>query len=278
MRHTITTERGTFDLLDVGEGPPILFVHGALVDGSLWSDVVERLKPRFRCLVPEMPLGSHTTPFGADTRPVALASALDALLETLDVDRAVVIGNDSGGAISQLFAARHPERIAHLVLTNCDVLETFPPRAYRYMERYATRPAELALTMYALNAFPRLGLRETAWGGLAREMPLERIKRWVRPGLRRAIRDDAAGFVAGVSPALTVDAAATLRESDVPITLVWGAADRYFTKQLAQRFARHVPHAEVDLVEGAKAYVMLDEPERVASALRQVAAPVSAAA
>src|SRR3954467_9106022 len=50
-----------------GDGPVVLFLHGLLVDGSLWDAVVERL-PDHRCLVPELPLGSHTTPFADRSR------------------------------------------------------------------------------------------------------------------------------------------------------------------------------------------------------------------
>ena len=62
----ITLPQGTIRYRDEGDGPPLLFIHGALVNGRLWEPVVERLKGAARCIVPELPLGSHTQPMAAD--------------------------------------------------------------------------------------------------------------------------------------------------------------------------------------------------------------------
>ena len=58
--------QGTLHYSDTGEGPPIVFVHGLLVDGRLWRKVTPLLQDRFRCIVPNLPLGSHRTPMNAD--------------------------------------------------------------------------------------------------------------------------------------------------------------------------------------------------------------------
>ena len=56
-----------------GDGPTVVFVHGAFVDGTSWRKVTPRLADRFRCVVPDLPLGAHRTPMspGADLLPRA---------------------------------------------------------------------------------------------------------------------------------------------------------------------------------------------------------------
>src|SRR5688500_7616159 len=118
-----------------GSGPAILFVHGALVNGRLWGGVVERLRDRFTCVVPDLPLGSHALPLppGADRTPAGQARRIARLLEVLDLRDVTIVGNDTGGALVQLVAAEHASRLGRVVLTNCDALEVFPPAAYAYL-------------------------------------------------------------------------------------------------------------------------------------------------
>ena len=73
----ITLPQGTIRYRDEGDGPPVVFVHGLLVNGRLWEPVVERLAGRLRCIVPDLPLGSHAVPLrpDADLGPHAAGAA-----------------------------------------------------------------------------------------------------------------------------------------------------------------------------------------------------------
>src|SRR5438093_1442179 len=107
----IELPQGPIHYRDLGEGPPVVFVHGLLVNGSVFGEVPERLKG-FRCLVPNWPLGSHSEAMnaGADLSSHGLAALIAAFIEKLGLTDVTLVGNDSGGALSQLVAARHPER------------------------------------------------------------------------------------------------------------------------------------------------------------------------
>jgi pimeloyl-ACP methyl ester carboxylesterase len=96
----------------------VVLLHGLLTDHRLWRKVVPLLDG-IETVTPTLPLGSHTTPVppGADD---------------------LLVGNDTGGAIAQLVAAYHPERISGLVLTNCDAYERFFPPLFRPLQ-YAAR-------------------------------------------------------------------------------------------------------------------------------------------
>src|SRR3954465_12889237 len=105
---TLTNERKEIQLpagrpryREAGEGPPIVFVHGYLVDRRLWDGVVDRLADRFRCLAPDWPLGGQQVAMNpdADLSPPSLARLIAEFVERLDLDDVTIVGNDSGGAI-----------------------------------------------------------------------------------------------------------------------------------------------------------------------------------
>src|ERR1700750_885128 len=133
---TLTSERkeiqlpaGEIRYREAGEGKPIVFVHGYLVDGRLWDGVVDRLSDRFRCLAPDWPIGAQQVPMNpdADLSPPGIARLIADFLAALDLEDVTIVGNDSGGAMSQVLVTTHPERIARLAPTNCDNHQNLPP-------------------------------------------------------------------------------------------------------------------------------------------------------
>ncbi len=123
---------GTVHYRDEGHGPAVVFIHGLLVNGSVWDRVVSELSGQVRCIVPDLPLGAHWISMkdGADLSPPGLARLISELLERLELRDVTLVGNDTGGALCQLVCAHHPERIGRLLLTNCDAFENFPPPAF----------------------------------------------------------------------------------------------------------------------------------------------------
>ena len=110
-----------------------MFVHGFLVNGTLWDPVAERLAADgVRCIVPDWPLGAHRRPAdpGAELSPVAVADAVLALLDALDLHDVTLVGSDTGGGLCQLALRGDARRVGGLVLTNCDAFEQFPPRFF----------------------------------------------------------------------------------------------------------------------------------------------------
>jgi pimeloyl-ACP methyl ester carboxylesterase len=262
----VRLEQGTVRYRDEGSGPPIVFVHGALVDGTLWSPVVERLAGRARCIVPDLPLGSHRLPMerDADLSPTGLARLIAGLLEALDLHDVTLVGNDTGGALSQLVATRHPERLAALVLTDCDAFNNFPPKAFRSLTVAAkTRTLTAAMQPMRLRAPRRLPL---AFGWLTKHrLPDEVLDGWVEPFLAdRGVRRDARRFLAAHDPNLLLDNTARLAEFDKPVLLAWAREDPFFPVEHAHRLAAIFPNARVAEIDDARAFVSWDQPERLA--------------
>ena len=107
QQREVTTSSGIIRYHDVGDGPPIVFVHAVLLNGTVWRKVVRLLADRFRCLVPDWPMGGHAVPMDADAdlSPPGLARVIVEFLDGLGIERATLVGNDTGGALCQLVAA-----------------------------------------------------------------------------------------------------------------------------------------------------------------------------
>lgn len=267
---TIDLPQGRIRYHEYGKGEPLLFVHGFLVDGRLWSGVAERLAAQggFRCLVPDWPMGSHTIPLEPDTdlSPPGVASLIVAFLDALELDRVTLVGNDSGGAMSQVTTATYPERIERLVLTNCDTFEHFPPAPFNALPLLARLPGG----MTALAAPFRIGpVARAAYRPFTVDpLPAELISSWLEPVLSDAgVKRDTRKLTVGMNKRHTLAAAEKLRAFERPVRFAWGVRDRFFKLSHAQRLAEIVPDAKIIEIPDARTFSPLDRPDAVAEAI-----------
>ncbi len=276
--------QGPIPYRDEGTGEPLVFVHGLLVNGRLWERVTPRLSPDFRCVVPDLPLGCHTTPMAsdADLSPPGVAKLVLAFLDELGLDRVTLVGNDSGGAISQLVATSAPERVGRLILTNCDAYDNFPPKLFAYFKPMARIPGAWTMLAQSMRLKP-LRRSPLAFGVLTKSrIPGEMLDDWLRPTIGNSeIRDDTKKFILGADPAQTEQAARDLEGFRSPTLFAWAPEDRWFKVEHADRLAASMPDARVVRIADAKTFVSLDQPERLAEEIAgfvRSTKPVAAAA
>jgi pimeloyl-ACP methyl ester carboxylesterase len=268
--HEITLPQGTIHYRDGGEGPPVVFVHGLLVDGTLWRKVTPLLEGEARCIVPDLPLGSHRIAMnaGADITPAGVARLVGDFLAALDLEDITLVGNDTGGAISQLVALDHGERLGRLVLTNCDCFEVFPPKEFVPMVKAARVPGALYAALQPMRA-AAARRSPLAYGSLAREIPDEVTGAWVQPLLDDAdVRRDATAFLRAIDKATMLDAAARLPSLKIPSLVAWGQDDRFFVPELGRRLAATLPSSRLEPIAGARTFVSEDAPEALADLIR----------
>jgi pimeloyl-ACP methyl ester carboxylesterase len=269
-RKEVQLPAGMIRYREAGIGKPIVFVHGYLVDGRLWGGVVDRLSDRFRCLAPDWPIGAQQVAMApdADLSPPGLARLIADFLDRLELEDVTIVGNDSGGAISQVLVANHPQRIGRLVLTNCDTHENFPPGIFKAMPPLAKLPGGM-LVLSAPFRIPAVARR--AFAPFARtKIPDGLIASWMRPATEdSAIMHDLKKVTAGMNKHYTLAAAEKLRTSDLPIRLLWAPGDKYFPIEYAERLAGEVPNAEIVQIQDAKTFVPLDQPQRVADGIAE---------
>jgi pimeloyl-ACP methyl ester carboxylesterase len=281
-RKAVELRAGTVAYSESGpsDAPAIVFIHGAFVDGTLWRKVVPDLNDRLRCIVPDLPLGSHRTPMreGADLSPYGLAALVAEFLEKLDLSDVTLVGNDTGGAISQITVTRHPERIGRLVLTPCDAFENFLPPAFRYLQVLARIPGGVA-SIAASMRIPAMRRTPLAYGWLAkRPIPADVLADWTAAITSdRDIRRDARKVIVGISKRYTLEAAAKLRDFDGPTLLAWATEDKFFKPVFAERLAAAIPGSRLEWIEDSRSFVSEDQPERLAALISEFApAPVAA--
>jgi pimeloyl-ACP methyl ester carboxylesterase len=264
-RREIELPAGTIRYREAGEGKPVVFVHGYLVDGRLWDGVVDRLSDRCRCIAPDWPIGAQQVAMNpdADLSPPGIAAIIDSFLTALDLDDVTIVGNDSGGAMSQVLVTRHPQRIGRLVLTNCDTHENFPPGIFKAMPPIAKLPGGMSLIAapFRIGALARAAFRPFA----KTKIPEDLVASWMTPGLHDpGVKRDAKKVTIGMNKRFTLEAAEKLSESDLPILLTWAPGDRYFPMKYAQRLVNETPNARIVEISDAKTFVPLDQPQRLA--------------
>jgi pimeloyl-ACP methyl ester carboxylesterase len=188
-------------------------------------------------------------------------------MAALDLEDVTLVGNDTGGAISQLVALDHGERVGRLVLTNCDCFDVFPPKEFVPMIKAARVPGALYAAMQPMRA-AKARRMPMAYGSLAREIPDAVTGAWIQPFLDDAdIRRDAVAFMRAIDKATMIDAAKRLPSLKIPSLVAWGQDDRFFSRELGERLAA-VLGARLAPIAGARTFVSEDDPEALAGVIR----------
>ena len=261
---------GPINYLEAGEGPAIVFVHGVLANGRLWEEAASELAAEHRCIVPDWPLGSHAEAMSpdADLTPRGIARLVSEFIAELDLDDVTIVGNDSGGAVSQILVTEMPERIGRLVLTNCDCFEKFPPGRFKSMAEAARIPAAYRLLVESMR-IRSMRHSPLAYGALTvREVDDEILRSFTEPSVTDAdVRRDGMRFLAGMDTKDTMGAAAKFPQLEIPVLLAWGTDDPFFTLDDARRIAELIPDCRLVEIPGAATFTALDKPVEVAGAI-----------
>lgn len=267
-RKELTVSQGTIRYRETGQGPPLVFVHGLLVNGDLWRKVVPRLSEHFRCICPDLPLGSHELPMNpdADLSIPGIARLLVDFMAALDLDRPTVIANNTGGAITQVVMTEHPESIGRVVLTSCDSFDNFLPMMFRPLEILAHVPPLLTAVVQPLR-IPALRRLPVAYGWLAKR-PIDdpQVERGYAAQLfsQRGVRRDCYKVLRGISPRYTQQAAKKLDRYEDPVLVAWSADDRFFPLEHGKRIASLVQDGRFVAMEDSYTFSSEDQPEALA--------------
>jgi pimeloyl-ACP methyl ester carboxylesterase len=255
-----------------GHGPPIVFLHGIVANGVLWRRVAPRLAADHRCIAPDWPLGSHELALepGGDFSLPGLADLVGDFLTALDLDGVTLVANNTGGAIAQWVAIRHPERLARLVLTPCDAFDNFLPPVLRHLQVFGRRPAGLRVLAEALR-FRVIQRLPIAFGRLTvRPIDREAMDAYTRPLRTSAgVRRDFAALVRAISKRHTQEAAQRLAAFDKPALVVWSLDDRLFPLAHGHRLAALLPQGRLEVIDDAGAFIPEDEPELLAARIAE---------
>ncbi len=254
--------------------PPVLFVHGILVDSRLWDRVAEGLARRgFRCYLPDWPLGSHTIGVSdpGSLSPRGVATMISDFIAAQGLSDVTLVGSDTGGGLCQIVVDEHPDQIGRLVLTNCDAFEEFPPFPFTVVFALLRGPISIKVLFEQMRF---TALRHSPLGfGLLFRPDAQLTAAWITPARTDPrIRRDLATLLRNVAKTDLVGVSTRMTRFAKPVTLVWGQRDRCFTPALGRRLAAQFPNATLIEVPDARTFVALDAPAPVIDAVATVGA------
>ncbi len=278
LRKYVSTPYGEIGYVEKGSGPVALFVHGVLLNGYLWRDAIDALSDVRRCVALDLlgHGGTRARP-DADTTFAGQAKMLNAFVDALGAGQVDIVANDTGGGVSQIFAAEHPEKIRSLTLTNCDCHDNYPPEALK--------PLVAAAESGGLGAIGKMWLGDKNVlrhsFGVAYEdvnaIPDERADFYLKPIFDSEENTGLVARLIQTPNSQNVSIEAKLKQVKAPALIMWGDDDVFFDKKWAYWLKDTLPNARGPvIIEGGRLFWPEERPEFFAGEVRKFWASVDA--
>ena len=243
------------------------------MNGSLWDGVVDGLRDRYRCIVPELPFGAHHTPMpdDADLSLESIATMMATFLADLDLNNVTLVCNDWGGA-QLVVSPGGSDRVASLVLVSCEAFDNYPPGL----------PGRLLCVNAALpgGTFMSVQLLRASWirhlpfvfGGMSkRGVPDDIFMSWIDPARHNPkVRRDLNKYLRNVpKKKLLIKWAKQQRSFRGPVLIVWAREDKLMPPAHAKRLAEHFDNSQLVWVDDSRTLIPIDQPEILTVHLRE---------
>jgi 2-hydroxymuconate-semialdehyde hydrolase len=247
---------GALAYLDLGQGPPVVLLHGFPTSSFLWRREAWLLAQRMRVIAPDLlGYGRSAAPPDVDLSEPAQAGYVRELLDHLGVHELAVVGHDIGGAVAQMLALDGGLEVRAMALVDSACFDAWPVEGVRMLQ--AVTP-EQQTAQFAEGV-----VRLTFDLGMAHRDRLDEpdlrsyLEPWIRdPGaLFRAVRAISGSGLAGRD--------AELAALDAPVLIVWGEEDPFLGSELAERLGDVLPGSAVALLPGCSHFVTEDAPQTV---------------
>jgi pimeloyl-ACP methyl ester carboxylesterase len=275
--HVTTPTFGEVAYGESGTGPASLFIHGVFLNADLWRHQVEALSDLRHCIAVDLLAhGESALPTGHLTIGVQAAMIVE-FLDAMGIEEVDLVGNDTGGAVAQMIAASHPDRVRSMTLTNSDVHDNFPPEAFVPIQELA-RQGGLVEALGALAADPE-SIRAALGTGMEHpeSIPDDTLLGFFA-GFASVERATALqDYIAGMEPSEMIAVRDGLARFTKPTAVVWATDDVFFPVAWAEWLETTIPGVVRSVrVEGARLFFPLERPDDLTRELRQFWGPSTA--
>ena len=229
-RRFVETAFGRIAYVERGNGPVALFVHALPLCGYQWRYALDEVSSIRTCIAPDlMGLGYSEIPAQQDISFESQAKMLSAFLDARSIRQVDLIGNDTGGGISQIFLSLYPERVRSLTLTNCEVHDLWP-NAMLHQFYGALKAGLIGELLKNITRDPSLAAQLAAAYENPASLSKESLEVYFGPFVdSEQRRDQLKGFSeAERNRDQLVAAAKGLHASQIPAQVLWGDADTAF--------------------------------------------------
>ncbi len=258
----VTVSERPVNVIELGEGPAIVFVHGLSGSWPNWLEQLPVFAADHRVIAMDLPGFGHS-PMPRDPITISqYARILDGLLETLGVSAATLVGNSMGGFVSAELAIAFPQRVERLVLVSAAGISTYRHRDVERIEPYLRRVAPMVAVYTAWTAARsdrvarRAGLRNLTLGLVTRHpgrlpapLAAEQLRGAGKPGFMQALRAN-----------IDYPVRERLPEIACPTLIVWGDEDKVIPVDDASVFEELIPGSRKVIFEDTGHMAMLERP------------------
>ncbi len=269
----IELSAGTIEVEITGEGPPVVLLHGLLMNHHQWDTTLPYLPAQFRYIRPVLPLGSHRIPMhpDADLSLKGIVKLVAELLAAMDLHDVTLVHTDWGGALL-LTALGLDERVGSLVILPCEAFSNFPPGLPGKMALLAARmPGGITLAARQLR-IPWLRRTRLLFGQMAK-YPVDQslMESWTEPCLESGeVRRDLRAYATSeFNAAELIPGTEALSRFRGDALVLWSPENRVMPPEHGPRLADLIPRARLENVPDAYVVSMLDQPEKVGRAISQ---------
>lgn len=257
----------------VGQGPPVVFLHGYPENLQVWSRVAPLLTDRYEVIAFDWPGMGYSEEWPGGATPQLMAKRLLAILDELELQRPTIVGMDMGGQPALAFAAMFPDRLARLVVMNSLVFgDEQTSWEIRLLRKFG-------FNRFALRALPGIVFHRAERTFLSSGVRIDEALRndfrtaFASPAVRRFISKMCAGYQGTLSqlPAL-------YRAIRCPTLILWAEFDKHFPVVQATRLHQTITRSTLKIISGGTHWMPLTHPGLLAEAIADSAYARSASA
>lgn len=241
----------------LGEGPPVLLLHGYPDTLQIWSNLAPLLAARFQVIAFDWPGMGESEAWSGGATPYDLARRVVTLLDHWNFARAIIAGHDMGGQAALAVAALAPDRVERLVVMNSLVIPDAPTSwEIRLLRRFR-------INQWLLRHMPRTVFNHAVATSIVEPLPSELTGQLWSQFRKRGTREFVVRMCAGYEGTLQ-RLAASYPSIAVPTRILWAANDRHFPPHHGRVLHERMPNSDLHMINGAEHWMVLTHAAEVA--------------